>query len=311
MRVAVVGLGVQGKKRQAVAGNECVFTVDPQSGGADFADIKDAPADGYDAALVCTPDAAKVDIIGHLLSSGKHVLVEKPLIHSDPGTLGELQKVARARDVVCYTAYNHRFEPHFVRMKTCLEEGDLGRVYSVRLFYGNGTARLVRESDWRDSGDGVLTDLGSHLLDTILYWFGDPDAPFRVTSCRRFENRAPDHVTLRSDGGMLIQLEASLLSWRNDFSADVYGALGSAHISSLCKWGPSSFTLRNRILPSGRPDEAVETLTQPDPTWAFEYAHFKSLCENPEAAGFGNLENDLWIQAALAKLSSEIEGGAR
>ena len=34
------------------------------------------------------------------------------------------------------------------------------------MFYGNGTARLVRDSAWRDQGAGVLPDLGSHLLDT-------------------------------------------------------------------------------------------------------------------------------------------------
>jgi len=306
MRVVVIGLGVQGKKRQAVAGEECVLTVDPQNSAADTDDLAKVPPESYDAALVCTPDAAKPDLLRFLLSSGKHVLVEKPLIHDDETVLTDLQETARARNVVCYTAYNHRFEPHFVRMKTCLEEGRLGTIYSVRLFYGNGTARLVRDSDWRDRGNGVLNDLGSHLLDTILFWFGDPGEAFTVTSCRRFENRAPDHVTLRSDGHMLIQLEASLLSWRNDFSADIYGDQGSAHISSLCKWGPSSFVLRNRILPSGRPEETVETLTKTDTTWALEYDHFKTLCGDPRAAGFGNLDNDIWLLSALSRLSDEI-----
>ena len=54
-------------------------------------------------------------------------------------------------------------------MKALLESGELGRVYRCRLFYGNGTARDVRNSPWRDKGAGVLTDLGSHLLDTVLF----------------------------------------------------------------------------------------------------------------------------------------------
>jgi hypothetical protein len=52
---------------------------------------------------------------------------------------------------------------------------------------------------------------------------------------------------------------------------------GTAHIESLRKWGPSSFTQRMRVLPSGRPPEESTTLVQEDPTWAIEYGHFKRL----------------------------------
>ena len=41
------------------------------------------------------------------------------------------------------------------------------------MFYGNGTARLVRNSYWRDQGNGVLSDLGSHLVDTSKFFFDD------------------------------------------------------------------------------------------------------------------------------------------
>lgn len=307
MRVVVVGLGVQGKKRQSVAGNDCVYTVDPQNPAADFDSITDVPLDAFDAALVCTSEAEKGTLLQYLLTSGKHVLVEKPLM-VDETVLTGVMELARDKKVVCYTAYNHRFEPHFVRMKNCLQDATLGKIYSVRLFYGNGTARLVRESAWRDCGNGVLNDLGSHLLDTILFWLGKPSDEFQLTACRRFENRAPDHVTFHSDGEILIQLEASLLSWRNDFVADIHGEKGSAHIRSLCKWGPASFVLRNRVLPSGRPEEIVENITQPDPTWAMEYEHFKMLCENPAATGYGNTDNDLWLQSVLQKLSSNADG---
>ena len=69
----------------------------------------------------------------------------------------------------------------------------------------------------------------------------------------------------------------TLLNWRNHFTCDLFAEHGSAHIASLCKWGPTSFTVRTRVLPSGRPPEETVTLVQDDPTWAAEYAHFKSL----------------------------------
>ena len=70
-----------------------------------------------------------------------------------------------------YTAYNHRFEPHFINIKRIISSGAIGTIFYCYLFYGNGTARLVRNSPWRDKGHGVLYDLGSHLIDTINFWF--------------------------------------------------------------------------------------------------------------------------------------------
>lgn len=299
MRVIVVGLGVQGKKRLAVAGREAVATVDPVNPEAKYKRIEDVPPGTYDAALVCAPDDTKIALLAHILSNRKHVLVEKPLFADDPVELQRLKNLAEANHTVCYTAYNHRFEPHFVRMKELIASGRLGRIYSARMFYGNGTARLVRDSAWRDKGAGVLPDLGSHLLDTALFWFGRPSVPFQVFSANRFENRAFDHVSFGANGSPVLQMEVTLLSWRNHFYADVFAEAGSAHIQSLCKWGPSTFTVRTRKLPSGRPDEEPVTLEQPDPTWGAEYRHFKQLC----ATGGSNIDNDIWINDTLAGLS--------
>ena len=194
MRVVVVGYGVQGKKRRRVAGTDFVGIVDPVAADADWRDIAAVPLDRYDAALVCTPDEPKIEILSYLLGNGKHALVEKPLHAANEGELDALERTARATGAVCYTAYNHRFEPHYVRMRDLVKSGVLGDIYRCRMFYGNGTARLVRDSAWRDQGAGVLPDLGSHLLDTARFWFGDIGDDFRLVSVSRFENRAPDHV---------------------------------------------------------------------------------------------------------------------
>ncbi|HEY3196751.1 MAG TPA: Gfo/Idh/MocA family oxidoreductase, partial [Nitrospirales bacterium] len=267
-RVLVVGLGVQGHKRRQFAGHDFVAAVDPVNKEAEYRAVEDMPLSGYDAALVCIPDEPKVEVLTYLLSNGKHVLVEKPLWAPENRQLERLEQIARAKGVVCYTAYNHRFEPHFVRMKRLLESGELGRIYGCRMFYGNGTARLVRDSVWRDQGAGVLPDLGSHLLDTARFWFGELGEEFFIFSADCFENRSPDHVVVGSGHTEpRIELEMTLLSWRNHFTCDVFGEKGSAHISSLCKWGPATFTKRTRILPSGRPPEESVILVEDDPTW--------------------------------------------
>jgi len=303
MRAIVVGLGVQGYKRRKFAGAEYVAATDPVNPEADFKSVADVPLESYDSALVCVPDEPKVELLRYLLSHGKHVLIEKPLWAARDEDISALESIARAKNAVCYVAYNHRFEPHYVRMRDLIASGELGRLYSCRMFYGNGTARLVRESAWRDQGAGVLPDLGSHLLDTCRFWFGDIADTFRVVAANRFENKAPDHVVIGSEENHpRIELEMTLLMWRNYFTCDVLAEKGSAHIESLCKWGPSTFRKRIRVLPSGKPREELTTLPEGDPTWALEYAHFRELCQNRVPA---DLSNDLWLQRTLRRLSGE------
>lgn len=303
MRVVVAGLGVQGYKRRNFAGADCVATVDPVNPEADYLALPEVPLDGYDAVLACIPDQPKLELLSYCVAHGKHVLVEKPLRVDRESDLLELERKAREAGVVIYTAYNHRFEPHFVRMRDLVASGELGKIYSCRMFYGNGTARLVRESGWRDKAAGVLPDLGSHLLDTCRFWFGDISPDFAVVAANNFENRSPDHVVIACEGQVpRIELEMTLLMWRNHFTCDILAEKGTAHITSLCKWGPASFIRRTRTLPSGRPAETVETLTQDDPTWAAEYACFRSLCERASPA---DLSNDLWLHRVLSRLGDD------
>lgn len=303
MRVVVAGFGVQGRKRKLFAGDDCVAIVDPVRPEADFRRLQDVPLDRYDAVLACIPDAPKSELLGYCVANNKHVLVEKPLWVANDEDIVRLESEARARGVLVYTAYNHRFEPHYVTMRNLIASGKLGKIYSCRMLYGNGTARLVRESAWRDEGAGVLPDLGSHLLDTCRFWFGDVDANFALSAVNAFENRSPDHVIIANERNHpRIELEMTLLMWRNHFTCDLLAENGTAHISSLCKWGPTTFTHRTRVLPSGRPPEESVALVQDDPTWQAEYAHFKGLCSSGAKT---DLSGDLWLHRVLARLGRD------
>lgn len=302
MKVVVAGLGVQGKKRIAVARADVAATVDPIQQEADFRKLEDVPLNRYQAVLACVPDSEKIPLVRYALSNNKHVLVEKPLLGENVDDLVELQHCAQSKGVSCYTAYNHRFEPHIVHLRGLIASGRLGRIYSAKFFYGNGTARDARNSPWRDRGGGVLPDLGSHLLDIVLFLFGEVPGPCKAWRADRFENRAFDRCMFGFHGDLPIDCEMSMLSYRNTFLADVYGELGSAHINCLCKWGPSTLTTRKRVFPSGRPDEESTTLVSADPTWAVEYDHFRSLCQS----GTNNLSNDHWIQSRLDEIAASI-----
>ena len=309
MRVVVAGLGVQGYKRRKFAGADYVACVDPVNPEADYKALTDVPVGRYDAVLACIPDQPKIELLNYCVDNGKHVLVEKPLWAEQGSDIEALERRAVAAGVVIYTAYNHRFEPHYVRMRDLIASGKLGHIYNCRMLYGNGTARLVRDLAWRDHGAGVLPDLGSHLLDTCRFWFGDIGSSFTVTASNRFENLAPDHVVVVGDKSTpRIELEMTLLMWRNHFTCDILAENGTAHISSLCKWGPTTFTFRQRILPSGRPPEESVTLVQDDPTWEAEYRHFKQLCSSGAKT---DLANDLWLHRVLSRLGESAMGSLK
>lgn len=303
MKAIVVGLGIQGQKRRAVAGADVVGTVDPHRDGVDGKNVEDVPLDRYDAALVCTPDGPKVELLTYLLGHGKHVLVEKPLVAADNADLEMLKALSVRTGAVCYTAYNHRFEPHLVSVKRLLDEGRIGRVYHCRMFYGNGTARDVRNSAWRDRGLGVIPDLASHMLDLCDFFFGRPTGEAQVWMAQQYENIAPDYFLMGyPESTPVVKLEGTLLSWRNTFGLDLIGERGSIHVTGLCKWGPTSLVVRGRVLPSGKPDEAVHTLEQKDPTWAVEYHHFRRLCQT----GGNNIDTDIWINGVLHGLGRRL-----
>jgi predicted dehydrogenase len=300
MRVVIVGLGVQGRKRLRVAGHDVVATVDPVAADATVRELTAIPTDSYDAALLCVPNQVKLGLLQYLIGHRKHALIEKPLQVESYAELVSLEQNARAAGVTLYTAYNHRFEPHIARVRRLIVEGAVGTVYRISAFYGNGTARLVRDSAWRDQGTGVLHDLGSHTVDLIAEWSKRPADDYRAVSLSTYENRAPDHAVFQAiSHSPHVFGELSLLSWRNHFRADIIGDTGSLHIDGLAKWGDSHLIWRRRVFPAGRPDEESWHVPAGDPTWQLEYQHFLTLCREGVPT---DLSRDIHIHEALTRV---------
>ena len=298
MRTIVIGLGVQGNKRKTVACRDFKFSVDPLNKKATYKHLDEVDFKSFDSALLCTPDELKFEYVKKLVSNGKHVLIEKPF-NIPALQLKEISDLASKSSTTVYVAYNHRFEPHWVTTKKLIENEKIGKVYKVNLLYGNGTAELVKNSIWRDKDLGVIPDLASHLFDLVDFWFGLEKYDLEVVSVNKFENNAYDNAIIKLVGSPEVILEISLLSWRNDFRAELVGSEGSILLESLCKWGPSRLTLRNRKRPSGKPDEEISTLVCSDPTWEAEYHHFLNLINDNN---LGNLENNFKISQLFEKI---------
>lgn len=291
MNIALCGLGVQGSKRKALLDENQVFTIDPVNTKANYKTLGQAQNENFEAVFICTPDSEKFALLMESLSLGKHVLIEKPL-HLSREEFLMARNLSKAKNLTIYEAYNHRFEPHIMSVKRALDNSLIGDIYRVRVFYGNGTARLVKQSSWRDSGDGVLTDLGSHLCDLLLYFFGKRNFKVDYVNREKLENLSPDYVLTQLSEKFTVLMEMSLLNWKNTFTLEIIGSNGSIHVDGLCKWGPSVLTIRKRILPSGVPEENIEILEMSDPTWEAEAKHFFNLVASRDG---GNLENSEYL----------------
>ena len=303
MKVVIIGMGVQGNKRKKFLGSDFLYSVDKFK-KANFKTIQSVPKKAYDAVFVCVPDNQKLDIVKYCLKNNKHLLIEKPFLIKNKKQLNTLSTIAKKNKLVFYTAYNHRFEPNIIKLKKFLDKKLLGKIYSCRIFYGNGTSMLVKKSKWRDKGRGVLTDIGSHLFDMCFFLFGEKYTNLKLSESNKFENKSSDHtiVTFKKKN-MRFELEMSLCSWMNNFTCDIYGSKGSAHLNSLCKWSKSSFTFRKRKFPSGKPNEINYFFTKGDPTWNLEYKFFKKLVKTKNKKT--SFKKDLKINNLFKKLTTK------
>jgi predicted dehydrogenase len=302
MRYLVVGFGNIGAKRKAALGERCLATVDPFNPAADHRTVAEVDPSGYEAAVVAVPNDVKVELLQYFLDRSKHVLVEKPLI-LEPEIVADLAARARKSGAVWYTSYNFRFEPNVVALKGHLDAGRLGRIYRVRMFYGNGTAaNLV--GTWRDSRYGVLEDMATHLIDLAGFVFGRFGCEFQVWQRRGYEMKGIDHCILATADGELV-IECSFLSWRNRWRIEVVGERGMLEMDGLTKWGTSELVLWERKLPSGVPDEHREQVAGPDSTWAADLAHFEERIR----AGVTSLDNDAWLSRTIMAAASLPVGG--
>ena len=197
MRVVIVGYGVQGKKRLRVAGPDGVGVVDPVAPEAQLArHPRGAARQLRRARWSARRTSRRWRCSSYLLGNGKHVLVEKPLHAEREERACRARSASRARPAPSATPPTITASSR----TTCACATSSRRARSGASIAAACSTATARRG-WcaippGATGAGVLPDLGSHLLDTARFWFGDIGEDFRVISVSRFENRAPDHVVI-------------------------------------------------------------------------------------------------------------------
>lgn len=126
---------------------------------------------GLDVVSVCTPNGLHAEHSIKVLQAGFHVLCEKPMALMVSDCLMMIQAADKAGKRLFIIKQN-RYNPPVVAVKKALEEGRLGKIYSIQLncFWNRGVAYYA--NSWKGTkhlDGGTLFTQFSHFID-LLYW---------------------------------------------------------------------------------------------------------------------------------------------
>ncbi len=125
--------------------------------------------------VVATPNETHYALAKQCLQAGKHVVIDKPFAATS-AQAEELIELARGKGLVVAPFHNRRWDGDFLTVKKVLEDGSLGRLVTFESHFDRYRA-IPRENTWKESANsanGMLFDLGPHLVDQCIALFGVP-----------------------------------------------------------------------------------------------------------------------------------------
>jgi scyllo-inositol 2-dehydrogenase (NADP+) len=125
--------------------------------------------------VVATPNETHYTLAKQALAAGKHVVIDKPFAGTS-AEAEELIELAKAKGVLVAPFHNRRWDGDFLTVKKILEDGSLGRLVTFESHFDRFRP-IQRENTWKEAGNpanGLLMDLGPHLVDQALALFGMP-----------------------------------------------------------------------------------------------------------------------------------------
>ena len=175
-----------------------------------------AMADQLDLIVLGTPPATHYPLATAALEAGLDVVVDKPFtVRSAEGE--ELINLAAKLGRVLTVYQNRRWDGDSLTVKKLLDAGTLGTVTRFEVGMERWAPRIAKA--WKasatpDDGGGVLFDLGTHVLDLALRFFGAATVSYAEIRARRPQESADDDVflALRHESGVLSHVTINLNS---------------------------------------------------------------------------------------------------
>jgi predicted dehydrogenase len=136
-----------------------------------------------DAVLIASPNPTHAPQTLLAASTGKHVLVEKPMALSVAESRAMID-ACRSAGVVLMVGHHHRFRRNPVAVKLLLDRGAIGRVDMVTMSQSEPDVTTWLTTP---ANGGYLLGSGVHGLDLLQWWLGDITAVAALTGHYRGE----------------------------------------------------------------------------------------------------------------------------
>jgi scyllo-inositol 2-dehydrogenase (NADP+) len=164
--------------------------------------------------VVGTPNGTHFSLAKQALAAGKHVVIDKPFAGTSEEAR-ELIELAMAKGVLVAPFHNRRWDGDFLTLKKVLESGEIGRLVTLESHFDRFRP-LPREGTWKEDSapmNGLLFDLGPHLVDQGLALFGKPKAVTASVRSDRDVTAIEDafDITLHFDG-VLMHCRSSMIA---------------------------------------------------------------------------------------------------
>jgi predicted dehydrogenase len=124
-----------------------------------------------DVVSICSPNGLHAQHSIQSLKAGFHVLCEKPMA-INVSDCGEMIKTAERYNKRLFAIKQNRFNPPVEAVKNIIDEGRLGKIFSVQLTCFWNRNEDYYQNSWKGTKDldgGTLYTQFSHFVD-LLYW---------------------------------------------------------------------------------------------------------------------------------------------
>lgn len=181
--------------------------------------------------VVNTPVQTHFEYTKKALEAGKNVVVEKPFT-VNVSEAEELARLAEEKGLFVSVYQNRRFDRDYLQVQKIMNEGKLGNLKEVEIrfdrFRTEASGKAHKENP-EATGSGSLHDLGSHLVDQAVQYFGFPEKLFADVFSMKGKEFANDYfeIILFYQNDLRVRLKSSVFTKEAHYAYSVHGEKGS------------------------------------------------------------------------------------
>ncbi|CAM4321936.1 Predicted dehydrogenase [Pedobacter westerhofensis] len=187
--------------------------------------------DEIELIVVNTPNYTHYDFAVRALHAGKHVLIEKPATVTC-AEAKSLFALGRGLNLKVMIYQNRRYNSDFLSVRDVIEGGKLGKLLEIH-FRIDRYRMAIGGKQFKESkdvpGNGLMYDLGSHLIDGAISILGKPLSYTKTTAAHRPGSEVDDyfHFHLKYPAQLNVYLTSGLLIAEPEAGFVVHGTSGS------------------------------------------------------------------------------------